>query len=188
MRRFGVVVLVGVLAAGLATDVEARGKKRKRKAASEAPASPAAPASPVGGAVARSSMLAGAALALRNFALWRNAMPRVLKKGEKDPGSPLIAKADLEVTGGKDAAKMTWKAELRPAGGAAIPLPGVELGLDGKDWDGALKPGQKGTIEVYFKGPSTLAPGTKCTMVITLASGKDSVTLESEEATVDRVD
>lgn len=184
MKRFGVVVLVGVLAAALASDAEARGK-RKPKAA---PGSPAAPASPVGSAVAHSGMLAGAALALRNFAIWRNNMPRVLKKGEADPGSPLVAKADLEATGGKAPVRLAWKAEVRPAGAAAVPLAGVELTVGGKDWDGNLKAGQKANVEVYFKGSSTLAPGTKCTMAVTFTAGGESVTVETEEATVDRVD
>lgn len=184
MKRYVVLMLVGLLAGALATDVEARGRKKRGKAAPES----RAPASPVGGAVARSGMLAGAALALRNFAIWRNAMPRVLKKGEKDQGSPLVAKADLEVTGGQAPAKMTWSAEVRPDGGAAVPLKGVEVTVEGKDWDGQLKPGQKATLEVYYKGQSTLAPGTKAKLALTLKSGNETVTLESDEATVDRVE
>jgi hypothetical protein len=175
------LVLVVLLAGALATDVEARGKKKRGKKASEVPAVP-------GGAVAHSGMLAGAALALRNFAIWRNAMPRALKKGEKDPGSPLVAKADLEATGAKDTKKMTWTAEVRPAGAAAIPLQGVEITQEGKDWDGQLAPGQKVTLEVYYKGTSSLAPGTKAKMALTLKSGAETITLESDEATVDRVE
>lgn len=146
-----------------------------------------APPSPASGPVARSSMIVGAALAIRTLAIWRNNMPRVLEPGQKDPGSPLIVKAEVEATGARAPVKLTWKADLVPAGGIPEPVKNLEVSVEGNPWSGELKGGAQTYIEFYSKSDSTLTPGTKAKVVLTFTSGSETVTLE-QETTVERVD
>lgn len=181
MNRLGRAIGVTLVGLGLAVAAEA-GEGR----ALEAPGGKPQP-SPASGPVAKSSMLAGAALAIRTLAIWRNNMPRVLKPGQKDPGSPLIVKAEVEATGAKAPVQLTWKAELVPAGGTPQPVQNLEVNVEGNPWKGELKPGAQTYIELYSKSDSTLAPGTRTKLVLTFTAGSESVTLE-EETTVEKVD
>lgn len=187
MKRLGTLVMVGLLAGALATQAEA--SKPRGKASQAAGSGSSGHESPASSSpVAHSAALAGFALALRHTAVFRNAMPRVIEKGKPDPGSPMVVKGEIEASGGKADAKVTFSVELRPAGGAAIALPDAELAVEGNTWNGQLKGGKSTFIEVYRKGPGTLAPGTKARLAVTLTSGKESVTLESDEITVEKVD
>ena len=140
-----------------------------------------------GSAGAKSGALAGAALAISQLTAWRNNMPRALKPGQKDPGSPLIVKCELKIDGGKQAAKILYDVKLVPAGGEPQNLEGLEVSVEGQPWKGDVRPGQTAYVEFYSKGSSTLAPGTKAKLVLKLTSLNDHLTLE-EETTIERVD
>lgn len=137
--------------------------------------------------VTRSGVIAGAALAISQLAIWRNNMPRVIQPGQADTGSPLVVKAEVEAKDVKAPVKLGWKVELVPAGGAAQAVPALEVNVESKPWSGELKPGEPTYIEFYSKAPGTLAPGSKAKLVITFTAGGETVKLEGE-TTVEKVD
>lgn len=136
--------------------------------------------------VARSGVIAGAALAISQLAIWRNNMPRVLQPGQADPGSPMVVKAEVEAKNVKAATKLSWKVELL-ADGKSVPLKNLEVNSESKPWSGDLKPGDTTYVEFYSKDQGTLAPGSKAKLVITFTAGSETVRLEGE-TTVERVD
>jgi hypothetical protein len=185
MGRLGKALVVTLVALCAVNAAEARKRKHADKAHGEAPATPAGPTEPT---AVKASMLSGAALAIRQLNVWRNNMPRLFKPGDKDEGSPLIVKAEIEAKGSAhDPVKILWRAKLVPEGGAPQDLQGLTVTVDGHEWKGDLVQGKTTWIELYSKGPSTIAPGTKVTLKIELHSKEEKGELEAT-TTVDRVD
>lgn len=142
---------------------------------------------PLSAQISRSGVIAGAALAITQLAIWRNNMPRVLKPGEADPGSPMVVKAEIEAKNVKAATKLAYHIELTPANGAPQALANLEVNSDGKPWDGTLKPGEPTYIEFYSKAPGTLTPGSNAKLVITFTAGSETLKLEGVTS-VEKVD